>query len=62
MPRAAFTVGEVAEMYGVSDSHIRRLIRNGTLTKVPHMGALVRISPDEIERVFGPLTRVEVEA
>lgn len=55
MTRAAFTVKEVAGLYGVSDTHVRRLLRSGVLNKVPHMGHLVRISPDELERVFGPL-------
>lgn len=58
MIRAAFTVGEVAEMYAVSDSHVRHLIRTGVISKVPHMGSVVRISPDELERVFGPLPMV----
>ncbi len=55
MMRAAFAVAEVAALYGVSESHIRRLIRDGVLMKTPHMGARVVISPDELERVFGPL-------
>jgi excisionase family DNA binding protein len=53
--RAAYTVPEVAGMYGISESHVRRLIKAGTLAKVPHMGVVVRISPDELARVFGPL-------
>ncbi len=57
MTRAAYTAQEVAAMYGVSDSHIRRLLRSGTLNRVPHMGARVVISPDELERVFGPLPK-----
>jgi len=46
-------VDEVAALYGVSTSHIRRLIRNGVLTKVPHMGNRVLISTGELDRVFG---------
>lgn len=57
MIRAAYTVSEVARMYAVSDFTVRRLLREGTLNKVPHMGTLVRISPDELERVFGPLPK-----
>jgi excisionase family DNA binding protein len=53
--RAAYTIGEVAKMFAVSDSHIRRLLRDGTLQKVPYMGSSVRISPDELERVFGAI-------
>lgn len=53
--RAAYTVGEVADMYSVSASHIRRLLREGVLRRVPFMGSSVRISPDELERVFGSL-------
>ena len=53
--RAAFTVEEVADIYNVSDSHIRRLIRDGQLDRVPHMGKSVRVSWVELERVFGPL-------
>lgn len=51
--RAAYTISEVARLYAVSDSHIRRLIRDGILQRVPYMGSSVRISPDELERVFG---------
>ena len=51
--RRALTVDEVAAMYGVSTSHIRRLIRSGVLNKVPHMGTRVVISHGELDRVFG---------
>ena len=50
--RRAFTVPEVADMYGVSAGHIRNLIRTGTLRKVPHMGTRVLISAGELDRVF----------
>lgn len=55
MTRVAFTVQEVADLYGVSNAHVRNLIRAGTLNKVPHLGHSVRVSWDELERVFGPL-------
>lgn len=48
----ALTVGEVADMLNVSPSHIRRLIANGTLNKVPHTGRSVRIAAGEVDRVF----------
>ena len=51
--RRALTVDEVAALYGVSTSHIRRLVRNGTITKVPHMGHRVLIATGELDRVFG---------
>lgn len=55
--RAAFTCREVADLYGVSESKVRHLVRDGVLQRVPHMGASVRIRPDELERVFGPLPK-----
>lgn len=55
--RAAFNVAEVAALYGISQAHVRRLVRAGTLNKVPHLGDAVRISWDELERVFGPLPK-----
>lgn len=51
--RRALTVDEVADLYGVSTAHIRRLVRSGILTKVPHMGRRVLISNGELDRVFG---------
>ena len=50
--RRAFTVPEVADMYGVSTGHIRKLIRNGIVQKVPHMGTRVLVSAGELRRVF----------
>ena len=51
--RRAYTPTEVAKMYNVSPTHIRRLVREGVLTKVPHMGNRVLISTGELDRVFG---------
>ena len=51
--KRALTVDEVADLYGVSGAHIRRLVRSGTLTKVPHMGRRVLIATGELDRVFG---------
>lgn len=55
MIRAAFSTLEVAELYGVSDSHVRNLVKSEVLKKVPHLGKSVRISWDELEKVLGPL-------
>lgn len=51
--RRALTVEQVADLYGVSTTHIRRLVRSGTITKVPHMGRRVLIATGELDRVFG---------
>jgi excisionase family DNA binding protein len=51
--RRALTVREVAEQFGVSEAHIRRLVRTGQLAKVPHMGTRVVIAVGELDRVFG---------
>jgi excisionase family DNA binding protein len=53
--RRALTVDEVAALYGVSTSHIRRLVRSGVIVKVPHMGQRVLIATGELDRVFGPV-------
>lgn len=51
--RRALTVEQVADLYGVSTSHIRRLVRDGTIVRVPHMGRRVLIATGELDRVFG---------
>lgn len=53
MTRAALTVDEVAAQFGVSPSHIRRMVSNKTLTRVPNMGHRVLIAVGELDRVFG---------
>lgn len=53
MTKQAFSVEEVAALYSVSPSHIRRMVRRGELVKVPHMGHRVVISQSELDRVFG---------
>lgn len=53
--RAAFSADEVAEMYGISESLVRQMTRDGRLAKVPHLGRTIRISWTELERVLGPL-------
>lgn len=52
MTPVAYSVPQVAAMYGVSESHIRRMVRNGLLRRVPHMGHRVVISAGELRRVF----------
>jgi excisionase family DNA binding protein len=53
LPRQSFTIEEVAEMYGCSPSHIRRMVKRGDIDIVPHMGRRVLISVAELERTFG---------
>jgi hypothetical protein len=58
MTRAAYTVPQIAEMYGdVSQGHIRNLVKAGILQRVPHMGRRVLVAHMELERVFGPIPR-----
>jgi excisionase family DNA binding protein len=59
MMRAAYGVPEVAEMFGISDGHIRNLVKAGTLQRVPHLGRRVLIAHTELERVFGPIPKGE---
>lgn len=49
-------VRTAAELTGLSEVSIRRLVRNGTLRKVPHLGSRVLIPMRELERVFGGTT------
>jgi len=58
--RAAYSVNEVADLYGLSPKHIHKLVRDGTLARVPHTGRMTRISVVELERVFGPLPKEAV--
>jgi hypothetical protein len=63
MTRAAYTVPQIAAMYGdVSEGHIRNLVKpGGILQRVPHMGRRVLVAHAELERVFGPLPTQVVE-
>jgi hypothetical protein len=58
MTRAAYTVPQIAAMYGdVSEGHIRNLVKpGGILQRVPHMGRVL-VAHMELERVFGPIPR-----
>jgi hypothetical protein len=56
--RAAYNVTQIAALYGdISEGHVRNLVRDGTLQRVPHMGRRVLIAHTELERVFGPMPR-----
>lgn len=50
MEKLAFSVGEAADMIGVSAWTIYRLVEAGDLTKLPHLGKRVLIARVELER------------
>lgn len=50
--KRAYPVDEVAEMYSVSESQIRNMVKRGELGIVPHMGRRVLVLASELERVF----------
>lgn len=43
------SVQETADLLGVSERHVRTLIGNGTLVRVPHLGRAVRIPRIAVE-------------
>ena len=55
MTRASFTADEVAQMHGVSASKIRKMVANGDLARVPHLGRTVRIPYQAVVDTFGEL-------
>lgn len=55
MTRASFSPKEIADMHGVSEGLIRKMVRDGTLQRIPSFKTVVRIRTDEVERVFGPV-------
>ncbi len=48
--KLAYTCSEAADLLGISESAIRRLIAVGHLTIVPHLGRTVRIAHIELAR------------
>lgn len=60
--RASFSADEVAQMHGVSASKIRKMVANGDLARVPHLGRTVRIPYAEVIDKFGPLPDHVLEA
>ncbi len=55
MTRASFSPKEIADMHGVSEQLIRKMVREGQVAKVESFRKLVRIPAAEVERVFGPV-------
>lgn len=55
MTRASFSADEVAAMHNVSASKIRKMVANGELARVPHLGRTVRIPYAEVVDKFGEL-------
>jgi excisionase family DNA binding protein len=52
-PKVCYSVPEAARMLGVSDDLIYRLVVDGVIAKVPHMGRRVIIPHAELERLAG---------
>jgi excisionase family DNA binding protein len=52
--RLAYTYGEAAQLAGVSQSMVRKLVREGKLEKIS-IGRSVRIPRGEIERLCGAM-------
>lgn len=50
--RLAFSAAEAGSLLGVSESLVRRLVREGKLARVPHTERLL-IARTEIERFVG---------
>lgn len=50
MEKVAFSVEEAAESLGVSAWTVYRLVENGHLARIPHMGRRVLIARIELER------------
>jgi excisionase family DNA binding protein len=48
LPRRLLDVAEVADLLNVSVRTIRRMIDEGRLRRVPHLGRLVRIRPEDV--------------
>lgn len=51
--RLTYSTSEAAEVIGCSDDHVRSLVRQGVLAKVPHMGRLIRIRRDAVHELVG---------
>lgn len=47
--KASLTVAETAWALGVSAPIVRRLIKDGQLPKVPHLGTAVRVPAQAVE-------------
>ena len=50
----AYTCRDAAALLDISESAVRRLITQGHLATVPHLGRTVRIAHAELERFTGP--------
>jgi excisionase family DNA binding protein len=50
MEKLAFSAAEAAEVIGVSEWTIYRLVERGDLSKLPHLGKRVLIARLELER------------
>jgi excisionase family DNA binding protein len=48
LPRRLLDVAEVADLLNVSVRTIRRMIDEGRLPRVAHLGRLVRIRPEDV--------------
>lgn len=54
------SVQETADLLGVSERHVRTLVENGTLAKVPHLGRAVRIPRIVVEALVASASTASV--
>ena len=47
-PARYYTIGTLAELWGVSDKTVRKLVNSGELPHI-RIGNLIRIRPDQVE-------------